>query len=252
MKENLKTLLWAAAAALCVLGIILANATTMPNAGNIAGTLLFGALFAAVVFRKRLGALVRRLWERKLPRALLCVFAGIAALGAAVCLFFSVCMLRFGTENCTQTDCVIVLGCQVRGETPGNMLLRRLNKALEVLESSPNAVCVVSGGQGKGEDISEAEAMKLWLAQRGISEERILCEDRATSTEENLRFSAEVIAENGISGNITVVTSEFHQFRAHIYAKRAGLSASHASAPTGSSVVNCWLREWLALAAAFI
>lgn len=88
---------------------------------------------------------------------------------------------------------VIVLGAQVRGEVPTLVLSARIKAAAEYLKEHPDAMAVASGGKGSGENISEAEAIRRGLLRLGISEERILMEDRSTSTAENLRFSAEVI-----------------------------------------------------------
>lgn len=128
------------------------------------------------------------------------------------------------------------------------MLTRRLNAALEVLEDNPGAVCVASGGQGKGELISEAEAMRRYLTGRGISDERILIEDKSVSTYENMSFSAEILREQGITGNIVIVTNEFHQYRASVFAKREGLeTGAHSAATKIANLPNYWVREWAAL-----
>ena len=125
--------------------------------------------------------------------------------------------------------------------------------ALELLESNPEAICVVSGGQGPQEHISEAEAMRRYLNERGIADERIIPEPSSTSTEENLRFSAELLAEHGFNGSIVVVTNEYHQYRADIYARRAGLRVGHHSAHTALRLFpNQWVREWGALAVAIL
>ena len=67
--------------------------------------------------------------------------------------------------------------------------MRRLEGALDYLNQYPDSVAIVSGGMGKGEDITEAKAMHDWLVQHGLPEERVLMEPKATSTEENLRYS---------------------------------------------------------------
>ena len=90
---------------------------------------------------------------------------------------------------------VIVLGAQVRGEVPTLVLSARIRAAAEYLKEHPQAIAVASGGKGSGENISEAEAIRRGLVRLGIPEERILLEDRSTSTAENLRFSAEMIQQ---------------------------------------------------------
>ncbi len=242
----------AAGIVFCIAGLILSNATTTPNAGNIAGTAVFGVLLLLIVFWGQAAAAAGRLWKRAAGKVLLIAVGSIAAAGVVVCAVISANMIYYGAQNCEDADCIIVLGCQVRGEQPGRMLTRRLNKALELLENSPQAVCIVSGGQGADEEISEAQAMKRWLTARGISEERIFTESSSTSTEENMLFTAKLISEQGIEGKLVVVTNEFHQFRAHIYASRAGLEVSHASAATGLNVINSWIREIMAVAVTFL
>ena len=103
------------------------------------------------------------------------------------------------------------------------------------------------------EDISEAEAMRRYLNAHGIADERIITEDRSTTTDENIRFTAELLSEIGISDNITIVTNEFHQYRADIFARRAGLTVGHHSARTSPRLLlNQWVREWGALAVAIL
>ena len=88
---------------------------------------------------------------------------------------------------------VMIFGCYVRGEEPGRTLTTRLDAALSLLKRYPNADCIVSGGQGSNEAISEAEAMRRYLVSRGIAEERITLEDRSTNTSENLEYTFAIL-----------------------------------------------------------
>lgn len=240
--------LFVAAGIASLLCLVWVNLTLYPNLGNIAGTLLFGGIAAVCFFRKRLIAVAGRLWKRRGGKILLCVFAAVLTAGAVMCAVFSVNMLRYSERDSENPEVVIVLGCALHGEIPSYMLSDRLSVALSVLERNPEAVCVVSGGKGVRETITEAEAMRRYLVRRGISAERIILEDRSTSTEENLRYSAEILRNAGISGKTVVVTSDFHQYRADIYARRAGLSVGHISAKTELRVIlNYVIREGLAL-----
>ena len=58
---------------------------------------------------------------------------------------------------------IIVLGAGLKGDTPSLALERRLEKAAEYMNKNGNAIAIVSGGQGKGETISEAQAMENYL-----------------------------------------------------------------------------------------
>lgn len=240
-------------ALVCAVGVVWSNLTRYMNVGNIAGIILFGGAGAlALLWDGALGVL-KRLWSHVGGRVLVLALAATVAAGASAAVFFSVNMARYGSQRTQSADCVIVLGCQVVGETPSYMLADRLGAALSLLERSPQAMCIVSGGQGARENITEAEAMRRWLTRRGIDGSRIIMEDRSVSTRDNFRGCAEIIAARGIDGNIAVVTNEYHQYRAELYARQAGLSVSHESARTSVRLIlNSWLREWVGLLQYFI
>ncbi len=246
-----------AAAVISAVGLVWVNLSLHFTAGSLIGSLITGAAFCLAVFFEPISRLTARIW-RKIPgKILLCFFGAVIAAGLFVCGFFSVNMVVYASnpplsEAC-DTDCVIVLGCQVKGETPTSMLCDRLNAALKILKRSESTICVVSGGMGNGESIPEAEAMRRYLLQNGIADERIIQEPRSYSTQENIRFSAELLRGRGFEGKITIVTSEYHQYRAHVYAEREGLRVSHYSAATTPRLIlNSWAREWAALAVMFL
>lgn len=96
---------------------------------------------------------------------------------------------------------VMIFGCYVRGEEPGRTLTTRLDAALSLLKRYPNADCIVSGGQGSNEAISEAEAMRRYLVSCGIAEERITLEDRSTNTSENLEYTFAILTGSESDGS---------------------------------------------------
>jgi uncharacterized SAM-binding protein YcdF (DUF218 family) len=124
------------------------------------------------------------------------------------------------------SDCIIVLGCRVYGTVASPFLAARLDESLRLYNQGYAGYFVVSGGQGPGEDITEAEAMKRYLVQRGVPADRVILEDRSTSTEENLAFSLERMREHGLRSAI-VVSNRYHLLRASIMAKRLGLAATY-------------------------
>lgn len=222
------------------------------TAGTIIGSALFGGAVLACVFWKPLCRVVKRVWSKIAGRVVLLTLGAVIAVCAVCCAVFSVNMALCAERPLDDAQAVIVLGCQVRGETPSTMLQKRCDAALEVLESAPNAVCVVSGGQGNGEDISEAEAMRRYLVERGIPDERIIVEGKSTSTRENIRLSAELLKERGLDRAV-IVTNDFHQYRADIYARRNGLTVGHHSNKTPRyNLLNYWVREWAALFSAIV
>ena len=144
-----------------------------------------------------------------------------------------------------EADYLIVLGCQVRGTVPSRMLRQRIDAAADYLRTYPDAIAIVSGGMGPGEDITEAQCMYDCLIAAGIEPERILMEDRATSTSENLRFSLELME----SDSVAIVSNEFHLYRAGQMARQLGLSPALIPASTEYPILlaSYTLREILAV-----
>lgn len=145
-----------------------------------------------------------------------------------------------------EADYIIVLGAAVHGDTPSLSLVERMTAAYDYLLEHPDCVAVVSGGQGSNENVSEAEAMYRWLTAKGIAPERIIKEDKSTSTLENLRFSLDMISERGgDTDSIAVVSSEYHIYRAKLIGRTLGLELdgipAHTSYP--SVRLNYFIRE---------
>lgn len=118
-------------------------------------------------------------------------------------------------------DYIIVLGAGLHGTEPSNPYKARIERAAMYLDKNEGTIVIASGGQGKFEQISEAECAKRKLtSQYGIDESRILLEEKSTDTEENLRYSLEVIGDSAAS--VGIVTNGFHELRAMSIAKREG------------------------------
>jgi uncharacterized SAM-binding protein YcdF (DUF218 family) len=152
-------------------------------------------------------------------------------------------------------DFVIVLGSGLRpdGGVPP-LLANRLERAREVWaavsrragEFTP--LLIVSGGQGDDERVPEASAMASYLIARGFPADRLLVEDQSRSTEENLLFSKAIMDELRPGARATVVTSDFHAFRAALLARRLGIRGQ----VTGARVAGYYrpsavLREFAAV-----
>lgn len=117
-------------------------------------------------------------------------------------------------------DYVIVLGAAVKGTAPSNALTYRIEAACRYMRENPRTKAIVSGGQGPGEDISEAECMKREMVRRGIPASRLQKEDQSVSTSQNIRFSYRLIGDN--HARVGIVSSNFHVWRAVEIAKKQG------------------------------
>ena len=148
------------------------------------------------------------------------------------------------------SDYAIILGARLYGYIPSPSLALRLDTAIEYLRASPRTIAIVSGGQGKGESMSEAEAMKSYLEDRGISAERIVIEDKSTNTKENLELSFEKAGMHGASeeSSFLIISSKYHLYRAKLLARRIGFEADVLPSEVPSSVkAASWIREYFAL-----
>lgn len=149
------------------------------------------------------------------------------------------------TDADSGADYVIVMGAGVNGTEPSLSLTDRLTAALSYLNTYPDSIAVVSGCQGEGEDVSEAEAMRVWLVNRGISDSRIVKEEQARSSYENLLNSLNIIRSLGGAGKIAVVSSEYHLYRIRLIARTLGFTAVCIAGRTTNPalMVNYFIRE---------
>ncbi|MEO3946666.1 YdcF family protein [Gorillibacterium sp. CAU 1737] len=158
------------------------------------------------------------------------------------------------SQEDTAVDTLIILGAALHGETPSASLKARLNEGMDYLNRYPSTQVVVTGGQGFGEAITEAEAMKRYLVAGGIDPERILLEERATSTMENFRYSKELLETRGSDEKrVMIVTNDFHMFRAKLLARRNGFEPLGIVSVTPRSVsINSYVRECLAVIKSYL
>ena len=163
----------------------------------------------------------------------------------------------FADESDEPVSAVIVLGAGVNGETPSLTLRTRIDAAAAYLEEHPDVPVVLSGGQGPGEAITEAECMRRALVRRGVDESRLYPEERSTSTQENLRYSRAILEELGVdpARRVAIVTSDFHLCRARLMwgGDTAAVPAHLPSALYFQCLtVNYFIREAFGLAAYFV
>jgi uncharacterized SAM-binding protein YcdF (DUF218 family) len=202
------------------------------------------------------GLMMLHRWARRsvTGRRIQLAIWGILAAGCAVFLAVEGMLLYAGERPIPEDEpvsAVVVLGAGVNGTAPSLTLRTRLNAAAEYLLMHPEIPAVLSGGQGPGEDITEAQAMYTDLVASGIAPERLLLEERSTSTAENLAFSREILQEAGLTSDsvIAVVTNDFHQFRTQLIAEDLGMVVVGipAELPWWWLNANYYVREFFAL-----
>ena len=243
---------WAPAAALLALGFVFYFAV---YGFRFAGVLLFLAAGVVLAFgivdalRGRFPRFSR--WATRIGLILVCLGLLLAAGTAG----WVVSAGRGAADP--EAQWVVVLGAGVNGETPSLTLRTRIDAAAAYLEEHPDVPVILSGGQGPGEAITEAECMRRALVRRGVDESRLYPEERSTSTQENLRYSRAILEELGVdlTQRVAIVTSDYHLCRARLMwgGDTAAVPAHLPSALYFQCLtVNYFIREAFGLAAYFV
>ena len=200
-------------------------------------------------YPKILPACYRTLWHRVWGKGILILFHGALLCGLGMVILFTVWMAEAAGREPEPGTPLLVCGARITEEGPAPVLTERLNAAVQYLTDNPEALCVVTGGQGADEPQPEGEAMGDYLKEKGIAPERILVENRSVNTEENASFGVALLRAHGYDGTrLAVCTDGIHQYRAQYNIKRLGLTPSAVSAPVPwYQLLNHWVRELLAV-----
>lgn len=248
LQISIRLLLFLFGAAGCTGFIVPLLTRRILNAGNLAGMLVCVSLVVYAIWMPKIHQWIRLLWQKTAGKVVLCIFAvGLTAAVVLVIVMTSL-MVRAAYAKPPENATLIVLGCKAYGERPSIMLEERLKAAIQYLNANPAAACVVSGGQGADETISEAECMYLYLTDNGIAPDRIYKEDQSTTTRENLAFSYEIIKIQNLNESIAIATNNFHEYRAGKIADNLGLEHGAASGHTALWLLpTYYARELLAI-----
>lgn len=188
--------------------------------------LTFGTIFimAVGIFIVFFGLTYAKMNDAKLDRQMFLFrsfLTGVMLLGILSFTWIEILVFQAArSDSVVNTKYAVVLGAGLRGDQPSRTLKTRLDKGIEYLRENPEAQIVVAGGLGPAKSLSEAEVMKRYLTAQGIDENRILLEEKSTTTDENLKFTKElIIAREGVPvQSISVVTSDYHLYRAKLIA----------------------------------
>lgn len=218
---------------------------------RFSGFVLLGvaALLLAELVLNRWAKRERRGWYVRLG------FRAAVAMVLIPLAVLEIVVIHEGQKEIPETECqaVIVLGAGVNGTQPSLTLRTRLDAALDYLEDHPEVPAVLTGGQGYGENITEAQCMYNYLTAHGVDGSRLIMEEQATSTAENFRFSRVCLEAAGIDPTgetIAVVTNDFHLFRAQLIAAKQGYTDTFgvpSELPWWWLTANYYLRESFAM-----
>ncbi|WMJ80813.1 YdcF family protein [Clostridium sp. MB40-C1] len=166
-------------------------------------------------------------------------------------IFIEGLIIKHGVnQEIKETDYLLILGAGLKGEKMSQTLRYRMYKSLEYIGKYPNVKIIVSGGRGSGESISEAEAMKRFLVSNGVEEKNIIKEDKSTNTYENLKYTKKMLDKSSKKSSlkISMVTTNFHMYRAQFLADKAGVESYAVPAKMHFILIpNYYVREYFAV-----
>lgn len=150
-----------------------------------------------------------------------------------------------------EADYLLILGHALENNAASPVLVKRCEKAAEYLKEHKSTVAVACGGiTGKGQTKSEAEVIRELLTAKGIPGERIILEDKSTTTAENF-YNAKKLMDEGKTAFL--LSSSYHLLRASTLARLCGIDAKTVAAPTPKNVaVNCFAKEFFAFPMMFL
>lgn len=150
-------------------------------------------------------------------------------------------------------DCeyLMLLGNQVVGkDTPSPLMLERTDRAVEYLKENEDCFVVVCGGITTDEQIiSESALMEKILTEKGVNPDRIILEDKSTTTFENFEFAKEVIEKHSGESiedvDVAFLSSDYHIHRASVIADHFGFNdIGKVSCKTENGFIKTLVREY--------
>ena len=216
---------------LWIIGIVLSIITAMNSSGEVHEAMLWGSISMSID----------------------CIICYVE------CMLFAVIFSAFRASRHKppyDRDYIMILGCGILKNGRLTPLLKSRSVAALDFEKTQfektgkHAVFVPSGGQGSDEIISESEAIERYLIKKGIPRERIIREDKSTSTYENLKFSRERIEERceGREYKSAFATTSYHIFRGYVLSDNLGFKTEGIAAKTKWYFsINAFLREFVGL-----
>lgn len=133
------------------------------------------------------------------------------------------------------SDAIVVLGSAQYNGVPSSIFEARLEHAIKLYEEGVAPVIVTVGGKAAGDEFTEAEAGRDYLANAGIPGESLLAVPVGVDTLESIRAVADTFTEQGWTTAV-LVSDPWHALRAERMAEDAGIDARSSPTRQGPAV----------------
>ena len=144
----------------------------------------------------------------------------------------------------------ITLGIRAEEHGPSSLLKGRINATKLYLEKNEKSVAILSGGKCKKDFEEEAVCMYNELLKMGVDSDRLIIENKALSTFENILFSQRIINSDNKKKNLAIVSDRFHQLRARLIIKKLKIKGKVGAVNAKTAflyIPTYYVREWIAL-----
>lgn len=195
-------------------------------------------------------------WQ-KLSKRLLSFILVLALLGGISFVAIEGLIFRGAKGDPTDhADLLVVLGAGLNGMVPSAVLTSRLKVTYDYMTAHPDCMAILTGSQGDNELRTEASAMAEYLIDRGIAPDRLILEEEAHNTAQNIKFSVALMEQLDLmDSTVMVVSNEFHLYRAECIFERYDMDVYSLPAPTpkiGLIPLNSYVREYCSVVVMYI
>lgn len=140
----------------------------------------------------------------------------LVGLAVVFILFFAILFIKIYSysffDNAQKADAIVALGASQWNGEPSPVLKARLDHALSLYENNLADKFILTGGIGRGEKISESQAGKDYLIQKGVDGQNIFIEENGRTTLQSLKEVKNILSKQNFNSAV-LVSDGFHSFR---------------------------------------
>lgn len=210
--------------------------------------LLIGYVVTATFYAKRLYG---QFQTKSFLRAVLLTLISSIAIFIGSFIMVQILIASAGKWNQHYTsEYLLVPGAGIIRKEPSFTLAGRLDTAIHYLLNNPETKVIVSGGLSDGQLASEAQVMAWYLEKHNIGSDRIILEEKASNTMENILFSKKQVEDlyNQSLNEIIIITSDYHMLRSQMIARRVGMTAEGIKSSSPPDLYQQYaVREYFAI-----
>ncbi|TSC56632.1 MAG: hypothetical protein G01um101418_256 [Parcubacteria group bacterium Gr01-1014_18] len=142
-------------------------------------------------------------------------------------------------EKILKADAIVVLGASQWNGQPSPVFKARLDHAYDLYSGLYADKLILTGGIGKGENLSEAEVGKRYLVSKGVKKEAILMEEKGWTSWQSLNNVKDIIKDQYVESFI-LVSDGFHLMRLNKMGNDLGWKVTTSPTPDSPILRNKW------------